>query len=374
MQSRIFRTALLALAGAVSGLAGPVYLPVVLSSTGGTVNGIPVNANHAYGYAALAPGGNVVFASQFLNGPGNHIFTVINGVITTADPLGSGAGVSYFDAFINGSGQIAYSSIYGGAYIGGTLAASGSTHGLGFNDSGTLLWNQQDGLHKQSGLVATGNGGTGEMDGSGGVLYITNDGTNRLFSGSGNVVVGPGSVIGGTAVVGVADSFGFNRFALSANGNLAVYALDPSFNATIVTTLGQRITNPRAISGLDINDNGTLAVSSNGTIFTQYGTVVGVGDVINGKTLNAVSAAGSHFLDNNGDILASVAFGDGSGALVLFVNTSAPEPSSWALFAGAAAVWIGWRRKALVPRQGTRERTLPGLSAGMGYLDVLDPH
>ena len=359
MQSRIFRTALLALAGAVSGLAGPVYLPVVLSSTGGTVNGIPVNANHAYGYAALAPGGNVVFASQFLDGPGNHIFTVINGVITTADPLGSGAGVSYFDAFINGSGQIAYSSIYGGAYIGGTLAASGHTHVLGFNDSGTMLWSKtdndgRDSLYEQSGLVVpAGNvNSAAELDGSGGVLYITTDGTNRLLSGSGNVVVGPGSTIGGTAVVGVAPSFGFNRFALSANGNLAVYALDPSFNATIVTTLGQRITNPGAISGLDINDNGTFAVSGN-LISTQYGPVVRVGDVIDGKTLNTASAAGPHFLDNNGDILASVAFGDGSGALVLFKNTSTPEPSSWALLAGAAAVWVGWCRKALVPRQET---------------------
>jgi hypothetical protein len=34
-----------------------------------------------------------------------------------------------------------------------------------------------------------------------------------------------------------------------------------------------------------------------------------------------------------------------TGALVLFENTSVPEPSTGMLFAGAAALWIGWRRK-----------------------------
>ena len=53
-----------------------------------------MRTNYAYQFAEMAPGGDVVFT----NWGGVPTFGIVDGVSTTADPLG--AGVAYDDPFI----------------------------------------------------------------------------------------------------------------------------------------------------------------------------------------------------------------------------------------------------------------------------------
>jgi len=383
----ILRAAGLAAAMAVgfstgSAYAGPVYSFTVLAQTS--------NSNDQLANATLNDSSQAVWYDLNFNGSRQgSIVSSASGVVVSGSGNGNSSGAAgnadptnfsshYVQAFINASGDIAFESpaspslgnvVWDGngnvlmtSAPGGIPSDIGNL--IGFTDSGTpiaaskwngnndgaifspsaVLWQTSNNVGGLAAMVQV--GGPTAANSSGGFAFIG----SQAGIGSGQYyALVPPNVVGGLGLTPApfVGQFAGNYIAIADNGGYAYEAIQPSGSGVeIVTGSGiiPLVTTGFSTLAVDINNQGEVAYSGftygygvgpymgGWGLFTQYGPVILSGDTIAGKTVQTISADGAaRFLNNNGDIVTEVTFTDGTEAIVLATDTSAPEPATWLL-------------------------------------------
>lgn len=304
----------------------PVY---AFSYSGGTMTNLETTGTMSEGHAINSDG---VIVGQRTNGGVTHAFSYSGGGFTD---LGTLNGVlSSNAASINSSGVIVGSSqITGGANRAFSYTEGGGMINLGtMGGTGSLAWDINS-----SGQIV----GQSQLSGGAVNAFLLNSGTLT----SGNSI---GTLAGGTnsAAFAINDAGVIVGQSEFSGGGALQHAFRYNGSFTDLGTLGGNNSVAR-----DINSSGFIVGSaqvSGGTyhaFFYNGSTLYDLNDYVSGASGWVLTEAWA--INDAGLIVGTGTF---EGQTRAFVLTAVPEPSTYAVLAGLAALGLAvWRRRGHVP-------------------------